>query len=79
MTHLEIVQKLIGNIDPVGCSNRDEKRFENLKEMCELVENLVVEIQWVANRNKDAYESSVKRSGEYAYKFLFDNLGIREY
>lgn len=72
MTHLEIVQKLIGNINPVGDSSRDKERFENLKMMCNLVEDLVDEIQYVT-RSKNSYESSVKFAGECAQKFL-DNL-----
>lgn len=31
MTYTEIVNKLVGNIEPVGDSHIDEKRFENLK------------------------------------------------
>ncbi len=69
MTHKDIVQKLVGSINPVGDSSRDTERFENLKIMCDLVEDLLEEIKWVT-RSAESYESSVKRSGEYAQKFI---------
>lgn len=68
----EIVQKLVGSIMPVGESHLDTKRLENLKIMCELIEDLVYEVNYVA-RDKDRYESSMKEMGVYAQKFL-DNL-----
>lgn len=69
MTHLDIVKKLVGNINPTGDSSRDGERLENLKTMCNLVEDLIGEIQFVT-RDKDAYESSVKEIGQFAFKFL---------
>lgn len=65
----EIVQKLVGNITPAGESHLDTQRFENLKTMCDLVEDLVYEINFVA-RDKDRYESSMAVMGKYADKFL---------
>lgn len=70
MTHAEIIKKLIGNISPAGASHIDDERFENLKAMCELIESLVEDVHFVAERNKSSHEFSVKRSGEYAEKFL---------
>lgn len=68
----EIVQKLVGSITPAGESHLDTKRLENLKVMCDLVEDLVYEITFVA-RDEDRYEASMKEMGTYARKFL-DNL-----
>jgi hypothetical protein len=65
MTHLLIVNKLIGPIEPVGETTTDERRYENLKAQCELVEHLILDIQYVA-----------KRAGEYADKFLTNTIGI---
>jgi hypothetical protein len=70
----EIVQKLVGSISPAGESHLDTNRFENLKVMCNLVEDLVYEIQFTA-RDKDRYESSMKIMGEHADKFL---KGLKE-
>lgn len=78
MTHEEIIMKLVGKINPVGETTMDEERFENLKVLCELVDKLVVQIDNVSYRNKDAYEYSVKRAGEYAKDFLTNKLGIVE-
>ena len=44
MTTHDVVKKLIGNISPVGESNEDAKRLENLKEMCSLVEAILYDI-----------------------------------
>lgn len=65
----EIVNKLVGQISATGDSSRDGERLGNLKTMCDLVEALIQEIHFSA-RDKDSYESSVKRIGEYADKFL---------
>jgi len=66
---LRITNKLIGAIDPVGETNCDNKRFENLKEYTELVGAMVDELQFVT-RSTISCEFSVKRAGTYAKKFL---------
>lgn len=76
LTTKEIVKKLIGEIRPVGETNTDEQRFENLKEICELVNELVSEIDSVSYDFKDSYEHSVKKASEYAKNFLTKELGI---
>lgn len=78
MTHTDIVKKLIGNIHPIGDSRIDEGRLENLKAMCELVKNLVNEIEVVHFNNKDSHEHSVKKAYDYASDFLTNTLGIQE-
>jgi len=74
----EIVMSLVGNINPIGDTNTDNDRFENLKNLCELVYDLLGEIDEVSYKNKDSHEFSVKRASDYANKFLTDNLGIKE-
>jgi hypothetical protein len=78
MTNTDVVKKLIGNINPVGESNTDNERFDNLKEMCELVNNLIIDINDMAYRNKDAYQHSMKNASDYAIKFLRSTIGISE-
>lgn len=78
MNYVEIVQKLIGPISPVGETNEDEKRFNNLKEMCGLINYLVTEIDHMAYQNKDRQEGSMRKAGVYAYKFIDETLGIKE-
>jgi hypothetical protein len=70
MTHLEIVQKLIGPVTPVGETNEDQRRFENLKQMCELAGNLLNEIGKVGESANGRHEASVKKVAAYACVFL---------
>lgn len=70
MTNHDLVKKVVGNIAPVGESNEDAKRYENLKEMCQLVENLLYDIDDLIHRNNTSYEASIKRSVEYARQFM---------
>lgn len=76
LTTKEIVETLIGKIRPVGETNTDAQRFENLKEMCGLVNELVSEIDSVSYDFKDSYEHSVKKASDYAKNFLTKELGI---
>lgn len=73
----EIVLKLVGKVNPVGETNTDNERFENLKVLCELVDELVGVIDEVNCKNKDSHEFSRKRAADYASNFLTNNLGIK--
>jgi hypothetical protein len=73
----DVVIKLIGPVMPIGETNADEKRFENLKTMTELVDALLSDIDAVATANKDRYEASRKKAGQFAAKF-FDQIGVVE-
>ena len=70
MTHFEIVNKLIGPVTPVGETNEDNKRFENLKQMCELAGNLLNEIGKVGESANGRHEASVRKAAIYACNFL---------
>ena len=74
MTYTDIVKKLIGPVSPVGETNQDELRFENLKELCELVENLTQVLVDISDSNKHAHEYSIKRSVDY----IDEILGIKK-
>lgn len=77
MENYDVVKKLIGNITPVGETNEDNKRFENLKEMCKLMEQIHIDLDDISYRYKDRHEFSIKRAVEYIDKF-FDKTGIKE-
>jgi hypothetical protein len=77
MTHEEIVNKIIGNIDPVGETNTDNKRFANLQAQCELVQILIAQIEHVARYYTDSTAFSVKRAGNYADKFLKETINVK--
>ena len=74
----EIVKKLVGKINPVGETTTDNERFENLRVLCALVENLIIDIDNVNYQNKQSHEYSVKRAAEYADNFLTKTIGIKE-
>ena len=75
----DVVRKLVGPIEPVGETNTDNARFENLKTLCNIVESLVCDIDRVTYNNINAPEYSRKRAAEYAFKFETDTLGMKEY
>ena len=67
--NLYVTKKLLGDIDPVGETNIDEKRLENLEETIQLVDGLIYDIFQVS-LNKNSQYHSMKMSGERAYKYL---------
>lgn len=74
---LEIIEKLLGEIRPVGATHIDTERFENLKKHEDLIEQLVFKYANLIE-NIDRYEHSMKIVGERALKFikfLHDELG----
>lgn len=77
MTNFDVVKKLIGPINPIGCSSRDAERFENLKNMIELMDQIHSEIDDIAYRNRDCKEQSIKRSVDFINDYL-DKIGIKE-
>lgn len=76
MTNYDIVKKLVGEIEPVGETNTDEKRFKNLEQMTNLVDSLLLEIRTVSEC-KTSHEYSVKKAGEFADNFLYI-VGIKQ-
>ena len=73
----EIVIKLVGPIEPVGETRTDEKCFENLKTMTELVERLLHDIADVAVQ-KERPEFSIKKAGEYAAYMIDEWRNLNE-
>lgn len=72
----EVITKLVGPIKPIGETQTDNDRFENLKIMIDLVDKLLSDIDEIIHY-KDRQEYSMKRAGEYADK-AFDRFGIEE-
>lgn len=74
----EIVMKLNGSVLPTGCHSTDQERMKNLKNLCELTEELLtVIINEVAYDNKECQEQSIKDMVDYANKWV-DRQGIEE-
>ena len=72
----DVVMKLNGPISPVGETNEDNTRFQNLVQLTGLVDKLLTDIDDVI-LCKDDERFSVKRAGEHASRF-FDRIGIKE-
>lgn len=70
----EIIYKLVGPIFPVGDTVIDDKRFENLKAMTDLVDKLLTDIDTVSSE-RSREEFSRKRAGQFADAFL-TKIGI---
>ena len=73
---IDIVNKLIGEIEPVGETHTDEKRLENLKAMTALVDELLEKIAEIAQK-ENRVEYSIKVCGRHAANFL--RQAIEEY
>ena len=67
----EVVEKLVGPINPVGETHTDNVRYENLKELIELTDRLVGKISSCAYL-KDRAEFSISRAGRSCQGFLDD-------
>jgi hypothetical protein len=76
ITLYDVVTKLIGPIRPVGETNTDDERYENLKVMTELIDSLLTDVDRIISC-KERNEYSMKRAGEFADKF-FHEIGIDE-
>lgn len=69
MEIVDVVRKLVGAIEPVGETHSDSQRFENLRAMTALVDELVNDLNDVS-RNSVCHEHSKKKAGEFARGFL---------
>lgn len=78
MELIDIVNKLIGNIEPIGDTSVDEERFENLKAYCELINEMVTQVDDVAYNNRNSNLASVKKSNDYIDNFLTNTLNIEK-
>lgn len=71
MTNYDVVVKLLGKTEPIGDTNVDDQRYENLKATIELVDKLLIDLYQVAGY-ATCQEYSMSRSGKLAEKFLKD-------
>ena len=73
----EVVKKLTGEVEPVGETHEDNKRFENLEVMITLVEKLHCELDDIAYRRGDCKWGSVRKACNRINKYI-DGMGIKE-
>ena len=78
MELIDIVNKLIGNIEPIGDTTIDHERFENLKTYCKLINEMVRKVDDVACKNESSTLASVKKANDYIANFFTNTLGIAE-
>ena len=76
MELIDIVNRLVGRIEPIGDTTIDCERFENLKAYCELINEMVKRVDDVVCKNWDSRLASVKRSNDYISDFLTNTLKI---
>jgi hypothetical protein len=69
MDMIDVVMRLNGPIEPVGDTNIDEKRLENLKALCVLTGLLLDRIESVSEAYGD-HMASVKAAKDHAAAFL---------
>ena len=69
MNYYEIIKKLIGPINPIGESNQDTHRLNNIDATIEVVGELLSDIKWAANA-QGSHEASVAKIGKRAQAFL---------
>lgn len=66
---IEVIGKLIGGVNSVGSTHVDNERYENLKELEEVLYHFTDKII-KESYEADSYMGSVSRSGKYARKIL---------
>ncbi len=72
MTIHEILRKLIGKIKPIGETNTDNIRYENLNIQLKLMKELNSEIISIAYELRNRQEFSISRSVKLCNKYLDD-------
>lgn len=70
-TVIEVVEKLIGDVEAWGETNHDNKAYENLKVMIDVCQALFDDI-YNASKTKDYPQYSMKQIGCCAYDFIED-------
>ncbi len=78
MNIYEVVKKLTGEVEPVGETHLDDKRYGNLKQLTELTEQLLVDICNIEYRHKNSPQSSLKRAAKHCSTFLGNNGIVNE-
>lgn len=73
----KVIEKLVGQLDPIADSRIDADRRENLKIFIDVFEKMHTKIDSVAWDNKDSPYGSVKETVALANKAL-DNLKTKD-
>ena len=77
---VKVVDKLVGNINPIADSFYDSKAYENIKLMGNVVDTLVCKIGNMVCENEDSKFASVEQCRDMAVEILKNiNRNITEY
>lgn len=68
---VEIIEKLIGDVEAVGETNHDEDAFINLGLMKGVCDALLTDI-YESSKTKNRHEYSMEKVGRSAYMYLND-------
>lgn len=69
LTHKQVVEMMIGPISPTGDHGEDQRRYGNLNNMLNLIEDLVIKTCHIVE-NKDEHAWSIRNIGQLAEKRL---------
>lgn len=72
---IEVINKLIGSIEPYGSESIDKERLENLETLIEVVDEYINEIIHAA-KYRNRYEYSILKIADRAYEWLVE---LRDY
>lgn len=72
---IEVIDKLVGSIEPYGSTQIDEERLENLETLLEVMDKYIKEIKEVT-RFRNRYEYSILAIANRAYDWFVD---LRDY
>lgn len=72
---IEVVDRLVGSIEPYGSTQIDEERLKNLETLIEVMDEYINEIIDVT-KYRNRYEYSILEIAERAYDWL---VGLRDY
>ena len=78
MELIDVVNKLVGNIEPIADASVDEERFENLKTYCSLINEMLMKIDNIACATEGSKLYSLKRVDDYLTNFFNNSLKIAE-
>ena len=68
----EIVEKVVGPIDPTGDSSFNDARLDSLMRMTEVIDLLLDGVEHVALSYASSSQHSVKKAGKFAQEWLKD-------
>lgn len=77
MEIIDVVRKLVGPVQPIGETNQDELRFQNLEVMTDLIDELINDVSGVAVHSNRP-EASMRRAGQHAAEYI-ESVGVLEY